>query len=163
MFSTDAWKVIVNVISMIIAAVAVGIGVWQYVDESKLNREAAVRRNVVEFNRALWEEEFKTYRDISTAVGNLVAAIEMRDDGAHQEAEKTFRALYWGRAVFVENDSIETQMVTFRQRINQYAEKRLTNDQLKKAAEILSDKLKNAARAGADAARQGAELYGSTP
>ena len=153
MISTDTRKLIVSVVSTTIAAAAVGIGVWQYLAEGERNRQAADQRILQEFNQALWEEEFKTYRDISAAVGSLVAAVEMRDAEARKEAEKAFRALYWGRAVFVETDSIETQMVTFRRRIKQYAEKRLTDDQLKKAAKDLSDALEQAVRTGEGAAR----------
>ena len=163
MISNDAWKLMVSVISTIIAAVAVAIGVWQYLEEGKRNRQAAVQRNLLEFNRALWEEEFKTYRDISAAVGHLVAAVEMGDAEARKQAENAFRALYWGRAVFVEADSIETQMVSFRRRINQYAEGRLTDDQFKKAAKDLSDALENAVRFGEGAARLGTAPAGPAP
>ena len=155
MISNDAWKLIVSVVSTTVAAVAVAIGVWQYLEEGKRNRQAADQRNLLEFNRALWEEEFKTYRDISAAVGDLVAAVEIGDAEARKQAEKAFRALYWGRAVFVEADNIETQMVAFRRRINQYAEGRLTNDQFKNAAKDLSDALENAVRFGEGAARLG--------
>ena len=123
--------------------------------EGERNREAADQRTRQEFNRALWEEKFKTYSDISAAVGNLVAAVEMRDAEARKEAEKAFRALYWGRAVFVEDDSIETRMVTFRRRLNQYAEGRLKDDQLKNAAKDMSDALKHAVRTGEGTARLG--------
>ena len=155
MISTDAWKLIVSVVSTTIAAAAVAIGVWQYLEEGKRNRQAADQRNIREFNRALWEERFKTYRDISAAVGDLVAAIEMGDAEARKQAEKAFRALYWGRAVFVEGDSIENQMVTFRRRINQYAEGRLTDDQFKKAAKDLSAELEKAVRSGEEGAARG--------
>ena len=163
MISNDVWKLIVSVVSTTIAAAAVGIGVWQYMAEGERNRKAADQRILQEFNRALWEEEFKTYSDISAAVGNLVAAVEMRDAEARKEAEKAFRALYWGRAVFVEADSIETQMVTFRRRINQYAERRLTDDQLKKAAKDLSVALEHAVRTGEGAARLGTAPAGTVP
>jgi len=163
MISHDAWKLIVSVVSTAIAAVAVAIGVWQYLEEGKRNRQAADQRNLLEFNRALWEEEFKTYRDISAAVGDLVAAVEMDDAEARKQAEQAFRALYWGRAVFVETDRIETQMVTFRRRINQYAERRLEDDQLKKAAKELSDALEDAVRSGEGAARLGTAPAGPAP
>lgn len=163
MISNDVWKLTVSVVSTTIAAVAVGIGVWQYLAEGERNRRAADQRNRQEFNRALWEEEFKTYRDISAAVGNLVAAVEMNNAEARMQAEKAFRALYWGRAVFVEDGSIETQMVTFRRRIIQYAEGRLTDDQFKKAAEDLSDALKDAARTGEGAAQVGTAPADTVP
>ena len=163
MFSTDAWKLVISVASTTIAAVAVAIGVWQYLEEGKRNRQAAERRALLEFNRALWEEEFKTYRDISAAVGALVAAVEMGDTEAQKQAEKAFRALYWGRAVLVEDDKIETQMVTFRRRIKQYEEGRLTNDQFKKAAKDLSDALEKAVRFGEGAARLGTAPAAATP
>ena len=131
--------------------------------EGERNRKAADQRIRQEFNQALWEEEFKTYRDISAAVGSLVAAVEMHDAEARKEAEKNFRALYWGRAVFVEADSIETQMVTFRRRIKQYAEERLTKDQLKKAAKDLSDALEHAVRTGEGAARLGTAPADTVP
>lgn len=155
MTSNDRWTLVFSAVSTTIAAVAVAIGVWQYLEEGKRNRLAADQRNVLEFNRALWEEEFETYRDISAAVGDLVAAVEMDDTEARKQAEKAFRALYWGRAVLVEADNIETQMVTFRQRIDQYAEGRLTDDQFKKAAKNLSDALEKGVRFGERAARLG--------
>ncbi len=155
MTSNDTWKFVVSVVSTTIAAIAVAIGVWQYLEEGKRNRLAAEQRNLLEFNRALWEEEFKTYRDISAAVGDLVAAVEMDDAEARKQAERAFRALYWGRAVLVESDSIETQMVTFRRRIDRFAEGRLTDDQFKKAAKDLSDALENAVRFGEGALRLG--------
>lgn len=155
MISNDSWKLVVSVVSTTVATIAVAIGVWQYLEEGKRNRQAAEQRNLLEFNRALWEEEFKTYRDISAAVGDMVAALEMGDAEARKQAEKAFRALYWGRAVFVEGDNIETHMVIFRRRINQYTEGRLTDDQFKKAAKDLSDALENAARFGEGAARLG--------
>lgn len=158
MISTDTWKLIVSVVSTTITAVAVAIGVWQYLEEGKRNRQAADERNLLEFNRALWEEEFKVYRDISAAVGDLVAAVEMDDVGMCRQSERAFRALYWGRAVLVETDSIESQMATFRRRIDQFAEGRLTSDQFKKAAKDLSDALEDAVRFG-----EGAAKLGTTP
>lgn len=155
MVSTEAWKLIVSVSSTVIAAAAIAVGVWQYLEEGKRNRSAADQRNLLEFNQALWEEEFATYRDISSAVGDLVAAAEMDDAEARKKAERAFRALYWGRAVFVEDEDIEVQMVTFRRRINQYLEGRLTDDQLKKAAKDLSEALESAVRFGEGAARLG--------
>ena len=155
MISNEAWGLIVSSVSATVAATAVAIGVWQYIEEGKRNRQAADERNVVEFSQALWEEEFKTYRDISAAVGGLVAAVELGDAKARRQAEEAFRALYWGRAVLVEADSTERQMVIFRRRIDQYAEGRLTDDQLKKAAKDLSDALESAVRSGEGAARMG--------
>lgn len=163
MISLDAWKLLVGALSATVAAVAVGIGVWQYVEEGKRNRQAASERNLLEFNRALWEEEFTTYRDISAAVGDLIAAVEMGNAEARKEAETAFRALYWGRSVFVETDSIEAQMVTFRRRINQYGEGRLTKDQIKKAAKDLSDALEHAVRTGESAARLGTARSDTPP
>lgn len=153
--SLDIWKLTVSGVSTLIAATAVAFGVWQYGQESSHNREAADRRNLLEFNRALWQEEFETYRDISSAVGALVAALEMGDETARRQAEQAYRELYWGRAVLVEADTIETQMIKFRRRINQYAEGRLTSDQLKKAAKDLSDALEQAVKFGESAARVG--------
>lgn len=162
MNSAEKWGLRVSAISAFIAAIAIGIGVWQFLEESQRNRIAAADRALVEFNRSLWEEEFRTYRDISAAVGRMVASVEIGDDGQFNQAEAAFREFYWGRAIFVESARIEKEMVKFRRRIVQFREGRLTDDQFKFAAKALGDVLKEVAQTGENAARAGRTTFSQT-
>ena len=148
-------KLTLEALAVILALAAIGVGIWQFKAESTEARQAAEARNIREFNRAVWLDQYQTYGDISDALGNIISAVELEDDAARRAAESRFRGLYWGRAIFVEGEEVARQMIRFRALINQHHQRRLTDDQLKQAAAKLGNALKEAARSGEEAARLG--------
>ncbi len=161
--SDDAQKSKLEVGALLLTVVGIAIGIWQFKAESEQTRQEAEARNLREFERNIWLDQYNTYRDISDALGQLISAIEVRDDAAKLRAEAEVRALYWGRSIFVEDPNVEDKLIKFRALLNLHNSGRLTDDQLKKAAANLSRALKTASRSAIDAAREGSSVLEGRP
>jgi hypothetical protein len=120
------WKVrwvykVAQATSIIVAIVAVFAFLWnlyQFNTQQKVNAAAAAEAKVKE-NEAIIRELEKPVRekqlDLALELSNVAATITARlpKDKERKKAEIRLKELYWGQAIFIEDDPMRSKLIEF--------------------------------------------------
>ncbi len=98
--STDARKLSFStVIPIVVTALTVLVGLWQYVQ----TRQG-------EFRKRYWEEQMRWYSEATQAAATIATAASLEET---VEARRTFWQLYWGKLALIESREVEQAMLAF--------------------------------------------------
>ena len=138
-------KLIIDGLAAVATAVAIIVGVLQFNRQQEINlkQEHDNRRysDAVEFRRKTWESQQVIYLSIAETVG--VIASEHTRMQERDSAIAKFKALYYGKAVFVEDSAVATKMRRFSEDVEDFKTQFLTENELKTRALQLVDVCKN--------------------
>ena len=138
-------KLIIEGLGAVATFLAILIGVWQFNKQQDLNirQEQDNRKynDAIEFRRRTWESQQAIYLNIAETVG--VIASEHSSQRERDSAIAKFKALYYGKAVFVEDSAVGTQMRTFADDVEDFKNEFLSENELKSNALDLVDSCKS--------------------
>jgi hypothetical protein len=97
--SADAKPSLMTVAPILVAALTVIVGVWQYVQTRQL-----------EFHKRYWEEQVAWYAQATEAAASIATAATFDET---REARGAFWRLYWGKLSLIESREVEQAMVAF--------------------------------------------------
>lgn len=100
-------------------AIAVGIlaTIWQYIANSRSEREEAAR----EYQKSFYQAQMSVYAEAVNETATLSTANP--DSSVYQEARKKFFELFWGRMSMFEDKCVEAKMVEFRKLLIKFEQK----------------------------------------
>lgn len=126
-------KLTLELLGTIATFLAILIGVWQFNKQQKSNitqeQENKKYNDAMEFKRKYWESQQSIYLSIVETVGAI--ASEYSSAKERDNAIGKFKALYYGKAAFVEDSTVAAAMRGFSDDIKDFNEKFLTENELK--------------------------------
>jgi hypothetical protein len=87
------------------------IGVWKYTHSLKVN-------DTLEFKRNIWTEQQDTYKELGEVTSNMISNLDKPDTFVVHFRD--FDRLYYGRMMLVQDDSIELEMIKFREQVTDF-------------------------------------------
>jgi hypothetical protein len=104
-------------LSMFLAVLGFGFGVWQFGDQQEKNRNAAIDQanrdrdtKDREFMKPLWERQLAVYFQAADAAAVIATAT---NSAIRAEAEQKFWSLYYGPLVIIETTNVAAAMKSF--------------------------------------------------
>jgi hypothetical protein len=126
-------ELVIDVLGTIATFLAILIGVWQFNKQQENNviqeQENKKYNDAIEFKRKNWESQQGIYLSITESVG--IIASEYSSKKERDAAISKFKALYYGKAAFVEDSTVATTMRSFSQDIQDFKGGFLTENDLK--------------------------------
>lgn len=101
-------------VAPILTVLGISVGAWQFT--SQMSHESQM-----EFSRSLYNKKLQAYEEVGKAVGDLLVVphdeqlwISPSDTMAFDSCLERFRTCYWGVLPLVEDSTVETAMIQFK-------------------------------------------------
>lgn len=129
-------KVMIDGFAAIATFLGIIIGVYQFNRQQAINIETEQKNHQynesLEFRRKNWESQQQIYLNIVEAAGTI--ASEFSKAGEKDSAIARFKALYYGKAAFVEDSTVAITMRKFADDIQDFKGNFLNENRLKSSA-----------------------------
>lgn len=111
--SKSSWD-FTKAVTPVLTVLGISVGAWQFT--SQMSHESKM-----EFSRSMYNKKLQAYEAVGRAVGDLLVVphdeqlwISASDTLAFDSCLERFRTCYWGVLPLVEDSSVETAMIQFK-------------------------------------------------